>query len=172
MTDLNKNFVTFSKPFIDALKETFKVMVQTDIKAHSPEIKKGDIATGEITSIIGMNGTITDKSGQTSKFRGQIGISFSMEVFLKIASSMLMEEYTEFCEDVQDAGGEIVNIVMGNAKRELSAIGYQIGMASPATLKGSDIKIKYPPATTTVETQISSPLGDFTFEICYQDIQE
>ena len=83
---------------------------------------------------------------------------------------MLMDEYTEFCEDVQDAGGEIVNIVMGNAKRELSAIGYQIGMASPATLRGTDIKIKYPPQTTTVTTQISSPLGDFTFEICYQNM--
>lgn len=169
MTDLNKKFVTFSKPFIDALKETFKVMVQTEITAHSPQIKVGDIATGELTSLIGMNGTMTDEKGELVKFRGQIAISFDMDVFLKVASSMLMDEYTEFCEDVQDAGGEIVNIVMGNAKRELSSIGYQIGMASPATLRGTGIKIKYPPQTTTVTTQISSPLGEFTFEICYQN---
>ena len=87
MSDVNKNFIEFSKPFVDGLKETFSVMVQTELRAHSPSIKGHNLTKGEFTSIIGMNGKV-EKNGESKSFRGLIGLSMNMDVFLKVASNM------------------------------------------------------------------------------------
>ena len=170
MSDVNKNFIEFSKPFVDGLKETFSVMVQTELRAHSPSIKGHNLTKGEFTSIIGMNGKV-EKNGESKSFRGLIGLSMNMDVFLKVASNMLMEEYTEYCEDIADTAAEIVNIVMGNAKKALSPSGYNIEMATPSTIRGLNVEIKYPKGTTTVETILDCDLGQMILEICYQEVQ-
>ena len=169
MSEINQHFLDFSKPFIDALKETFSVMMQDEISIHSPSIKTSLMTTGEITSLIGMNGTLTKDDNDQRDFRGQIVISFSEDVYIKVASAMLMEEYTEYCDDISDTGAEIINIVMGNAKASLAPKGYSIGMATPSTIRGKDVEVKYISGTTTIETKIDSSFGSFTLEICYNE---
>ncbi|MBT4791922.1 MAG: chemotaxis protein CheX [Halobacteriovoraceae bacterium] len=164
----DKNFVSFSKPFIDALKDTFEMMVQTTLKAHSPKIKEGSVAKGDITAMIGMNGTV-EKEGKEKEFKGLLAISWPEELYVKLASRMLFEEYTEYCDDISDSGAEICNIIMGNAKNGLSPLGYKIEMASPSTIRGKQHEIRYPPKTTVIEIIISCDLGDFTLELCYQE---
>lgn len=168
MSDVNKNFIEFSKPFIDALKETFSLMMQTELTPRSPRMKDNSLTKGEFTSIIGMNGKL-NQNGDTKDFKGLIGLSFDLEVYLKVASAMLMEAYTEYNEEISDTGAEIVNIIMGNAKKALAPKGYEIGMATPSTIRGKDVEIRYPKSTTVIETTIDSELGSFVLEICYQE---
>lgn len=163
-----KAFIEFSKPFLEGTKETFKIMMDSDLKVHSPSIKVDNKPKGEITSLIGMNGTV-HKEGKDLEFKGLIAFSFSKEVYLKMASAMLMQEYDDFCEDIEDTGSEIANIVMGNAKKVLAEQGYKIGMSSPTTIKGIGHEIKYPSKNQVIETIISSEFGDFSFEICYSE---
>lgn len=162
------NFVQFSKPFIDALTDTFELMVQTEIKCHSPKIKTNYVAKGDITAIIGMNGLL-EQSGESKDFKGLMAISWPEDVYIKFASRMLFEDYTEYCEEISDSGAEIVNIVMGNAKGKLRPMGFQIEMATPSTIRGKQHEIKYPPKTTVIEITVSSDIGDFSLELCYQD---
>ncbi|MCT4642995.1 MAG: chemotaxis protein CheX [Bacteriovoracaceae bacterium] len=169
MSDKNNNFLEFSKPFIDALKETFEVMIGTSISVHSPKLKESNTALEEITSLIGMNGVLTRGKEEGRDFKGQLSFSFSKEVYCKIASAMLMEEYTDYCDDIADAGSEIANIVMGNAKKILIPLGYGIQMATPSTIVGKGVKIKYPTQTVTIVTTIDCDFGSFFCEICYQD---
>lgn len=161
-------YLKFSKPFIDALKDTFKVMLSTDITAHSPKMKTDNMARGEITAMIGMTGTV-EKDGKSQDFNGLIALSFTKEVYLKIASAMLMQEFDDYCEDMEDTGAEIANIVMGNAKKVLATQGYKIGMSTPTRIKGVNHEIKYPSNTNVIETSISSALGEFSFDICYRE---
>jgi len=163
------NFVEFSKPFIEALKETFEMMVQTQITPHTPKIKNSPVAHGDITAIIGMNG-IVEKDGTQKDFKGLIALSWPEQVYVKLAGRMLFEEYEEYCEDIADSGAEIANIIMGNAKGQLANIGYKIGMASPTTVRGSNHELKYPPSTTVIEITIGTDIGDFSLEICYQEV--
>ncbi len=118
--------------------------------------------------MIGMNGTLS-QNGKDSEFNGLIALSFSKEVYLKIASAMLMQDFTDYNEDNEDVGAEIANIVMGNAKNALVAQGYKIGMSSPTRIKGKDHEIKYPNNTTVIETVMKTPWGDFTFDICFRE---
>jgi chemotaxis protein CheX len=163
-----ESYIKFSKPFIDALRETFKVMLSTDITPHSPKMKTTNHASGEITAMIGMNGTV-DKAGKVQDFNGLIALSFKKDVYLKIASAMMMQEFDDYCEDMEDTGSEIANIVMGNAKKVLANEGYKIGMSTPTRVKGINHEIKYPANTIVIETTISSALGEFTFDICYRE---
>ena len=94
------NFVEFSKPFIDALKETFEMMVQTEIKPHTPKIKTSPIAHGDITAIIGMNGSV-EKDGETKDFKGLLALSWPEPIYVALAGRMLFEEYTEYNSRIQ-----------------------------------------------------------------------
>lgn len=163
-----KAFLSFAKPFIESLKETYKVMMQNDIEIHNPKIVTDSKVIGDITATIGMNG-ILEKADQKIKFQGMVAITWKETVYLKMASAMLFQEYTAYGPDVADAGAEVLNIVMGNAKKQLNPLGYKIEMATPSTIKGTDHEIKYPKDTTIIESVVTSSFGEFTFKICYQD---
>ncbi len=162
------NFVQFSKPFIDALKDTFEMMVQTKLETLSPKIKTTAVANGDITALIGMNGSVA-RDGAEKDFKGLLAISWPEDVYVKLAGRMLFEEYTEYCDDISDSGAEICNIIMGNAKSGLTPLGYKIEMATPSTVKGKNHEIKYPNGTTVIEIEISCDVGNFTLELCYQE---
>ena len=164
-------FASFSKPFIEALSDTFTTMVNTSIKVHSPKIKESPVANGDISAIIGMNGSV-ERDGEEKEFKGLLVLSWKEDVYLKVASSMLFEEFTEYCDDVSDSGAEISNIVMGNAKNGLVPLGFKIGMATPTTIKGQNHEIKYPTKATVIEITISCDFGDFKMELCYQELDK
>lgn len=164
----DNHFVKFSKPFLDALTETFEMMVQTKISAHSPKIKNSSIASGDISALIGMNGKV-ERDGNEKDFKGIMVISWPEDLYVKLAGRMLFEEYTEYCDDIADTGAEICNIIMGNAKNGLSPMGYKIDMATPSTIRGANHEIKYPDKTTVIEIVISCDAGDFSLELCYQE---
>lgn len=164
----DNQFVKFSKPFLDALTETFDMMVQTKITAHSPKIKTNTTASGDVTALIGMNGVI-ERDSETKSFKGILALSWPEDVYVKLAGRMLFEEYTEYCDDIADSGAEICNIVMGNAKNGLTPMGYKIEMATPSTVRGKNHEIKYPDKTTVIEIKISCDVGDFSLELCYQE---
>lgn len=165
----DQRFVQFSKPFIDALKETFSMMVQTDITTHSAKIKTGAVATGDISAVIGMNGGV-EIDGDKKDFKGLMVISWPEDLYIKLASRMLFEEFTEYCDEISDSGAEISNIVMGNAKGGLAPLGYKIEMATPTTIRGKQHEIRYPPKTTVIAITVTCDLGDFTLELCYQEL--
>ncbi len=162
-------YVKFSKPFIDSLKDTFKIMLSTELTAHSPRMKTHNKAHGEIIAMIGMSGTVEKKDGNIQDFNGLIALSFTKEVYLKIASAMLSQEFSEYHEDMEDTGPEIANIVMGNAKKILASNGYKIGMSTPTRVKGINHELKYPANTVVIETSMSCGLGEFVFDICYRE---
>ena len=83
---------------------------------------------------------------------------------------MLMEEYTEINDSNSDAGAEISNMITGNAKRYLTALGYKIEMSIPSTILGPNHEIKYPSGTFVVLIPIDSQHGRFYVELCYQDV--
>lgn len=168
MSKISPQFVEFSKPFVDALKNVFESMVYAKVTPGKPEIKVGNTSYGDISAIIGLNGQV-EKEGKVLDFKGQFVISFPTETYVKAASAMLMEEYTEFSDDISDVGAEICNIITGNAKKNLATMGYSIGMAVPSTVSGKNHCITYPSGVTVIAIPINSDHGTFFLEICYQD---
>lgn len=162
------NFLVFAKPFIEAMKNVFETMVFTKVEANKPIYKSDNLTRGDVSAVMGMNGTF-EKDGEELAFKGMLVISWPNSTYIKTASAMLMEEYTEYCEDIADVGGEITNMIMGNAKRDLNALGYKLDMSIPSMVGGKDHTIKYPDGVKVVLIPLSSQHGEFFMEICYKD---
>lgn len=167
---MNEFFLKFAAPFVKSTKETFKVMLETEVNMHSPKIKTTNSAVGDITSIIGINGIIKTSKGQED-FRGLLALSFPETVYLKVASKLLGEEYSTFVPDINDVGSEIANIILGSSKPGLSEIGIMLTMTSPSSIRGQNHEISFPKDGMVVEMVVSSNLGDFQMALCCQDIK-
>jgi chemotaxis protein CheX len=168
MSLANSNFLEFSKPFIEAARNVFETMVFTKLEPGKPQVKRGNISRGDVSAVLGLSGMLT-KNGEERSYRAMLVLSFPYDSYVKLASAMLMEEFTEFNEEIRDVGGEICNMIMGNAKRELAGLGYSSNMAIPSIIEGKDHSIKYPDGTTVILIPIRSAHGPMYIELCYAE---
>ena len=164
----NTNFIEFSRPFIEAAKNVFETMVFTKLEPGKPQVKKDSTSCGDVSAVLGLSGVVS-KDGEDKNYRAMLVMSFPYETYLKVAGAMLMEEYTEFNEEIRDVGGEITNMIMGNAKRELGGMGYTSNMAIPSIIEGKSHTIKYPNSSTVILIPINCAHGEMFIEICYAE---
>lgn len=164
----DNNFIDFSRPFVEAAKNVFETMIYTKLEPQKPNIKKDNISKGDISAVLGMSGEI-ERAGGKSNYKAMLVLSFPYATYFKVAGAMLSETYTSYVPDIHDVGGEIVNMIMGNAKRDLKGIGYSSNMAIPSMIEGKDHTIKYPSGTTVILIPINSAHGEFYMEICYSE---
>lgn len=161
------NFIDFSRPFIDACKNIFTTMVGTSLEAQKPTIKNDNVSRGDITAVIGLSGELEKPGAKTTQYKAMLVLAFPYETYFKVASAMLSETYTSYHPDIHDLGGEIVNMIMGNAKRDLKTLGYTSSMAIPSLIEGKGHTIKYPTGTTVVLIPFNSSYGPLFMELCY-----
>lgn len=126
----------FFKPFIQGTIRTLKVQCDVDIISTKPYFKGSETASDSIKADI--SGIV----GLTSKiFSGNIAISFPKSAFLLIMNEMMGENFTEIDKDLEDGAAELLNIIFGQAKITLNdELGYEVDMAIPTVITGSNIK--------------------------------
>lgn len=161
-------FIEFSKPFIDAAKNVFETMVFTKLEPTKPIIKNDNLSKGDITAVLGLSGEV-EKNGTKVPYKAMLVFSWPYDTYFKIASAMLSETYTSYSPEIHDVGGEIANMVMGNAKRDLRTMGYSSNMAIPSMIEGKDHTIKYPTGTTVILIPMMSAHGQMYMELCYTE---
>ncbi len=159
-------FIEFSRPFIEASKKVFETMVFTKLEHQKPTIKKDKNSCGDISAVLGLNGTFTKKDAKFD-FKAMFVISWPYETYVKVANAMLMENHTEYNKEISDTGGEIANMIVGNAKRDLNVIGYAANMAIPSIIEGKNHTITYPQNTSVILIPIHSAHGPMYMEICF-----
>jgi len=164
------HFIEFSKPFIIAAKNVFETMVFTKIESQKPTLKKDDVFSGDISAVLGLSGEI-DKNGRKMQYKATLVISFPYDTYFKVAGAMLGENYNSYVPDIHDLGGEIVNMIMGNAKRDLKNMGYTSNMAIPSMIEGKEHKINHPSETHIILIPFTSAHGILFMEICYIEIE-
>ena len=166
MASDSSSFIDFSRPFVDACKNIFTTMVGCTLDAQKPTIKNDTHSRGDITAVIGLSGEL-EKAGKKTPYKAMLVIAFPYDTYFKVASAMLSETYTTYHPDIHDLGGEIVNMIMGNAKRDLKTLGYSSNMAIPSLIEGKGHSIKYPAGTTVVLIPFESQHGPLYMELCY-----
>lgn len=168
MSEFNKRYLEFCKPFIDAIKEVYSTMMSTELSPQKPMIKEGKTSYGDYSSIMGINGTYEGPAGN-KKFMGSLVLSWPESSYLKSAGAMLMEEFPEFTDEIADVGMEVCNITMGNAKKNLAEMGYLIEMSIPTSVSGKNHEIKAQDRVVTITTPLESEFGTFYIELSYED---
>lgn len=164
------SFIEFSRPFIGAAKNVFETMVFTSLEPQKPIIKKDALSRGDVSAVLGLSGEV-ERNGHRTLYKAMLVISFPYDTYFKVASAMLGEPYTSYVADIHDLGGEIVNMVMGNAKRDLKTMGYTSNMAIPSMIEGKSHSIKYPTGTNVVLIPFNSVHGPIFMELCYSEAE-
>ena len=110
----------------------------------------------DISAIIGITGNCD----------GIVVLAFTREVALKMVSQLLGEEAAGLDEDTCDAIGEMVNIIAGNANREIEKFGLGIlNVSVPTVLVGQALQVNNPKNVPYVCIGFETDLGQFAINI-------
>ena len=119
--------VEFINPFLESLLNVLRTMATMEAKPGAPEVKKNDIANGDVTGLIGM---------ASEQAKGTLAITFTEPVIVEITRRMLGEEVTGIDDTVTDMVGEITNMVMGSLKSRLQNSTNNIAVSIPTVVTG------------------------------------
>jgi len=148
-----------AKPFIKATQEILNMMAGLEATCGPPYVKKGDAATGDVSAIVGVTGDM----------RGSIAVSFSREAAQALAEGMLGEAIEDPAQDIQDAVGEVTNMVSGQARAGLAEIGVSVQGSTPTVIMGDGHQIRHISDSPVVAIPFSTPCGVFVVEFCMSE---
>lgn len=116
---------------IDATKDVFSTMVMMDPADDYPLKDPIHRFQCSITGMVGFAGI----------YSGVISIHCPVALALQITSSMLGMECEEVNEDLNDAIGEIANMLGGSVKQVLSKGGMDVKLSIPTVISGEDYTV-------------------------------
>ena len=116
---------------IEATKDVFSTMVMMTLDDNYPLREPVTKFHCSITGMVGMAGTYT----------GILSIHCPQPLAMAITSNMLGMEVDEIGEDVNDAVGEIANMLGGHVKQLLSKGGLDLNLSIPTVISGDDYTV-------------------------------
>jgi chemotaxis protein CheX len=150
--------VELAKPFIKAVVDVLSTMAGINPKADRPYVKKGNVATGDVTGLVGLTGSKV----------GSVSISFDKGCAIAIVKNMLGDDIQDIVQDVKDAVGEITNMVSGQARAGLSEMGIPMQGSTPTVIMGDNHTIAHVTSAPIMAIPFNTPVGKFTIEFCFQ----
>lgn len=151
--------VAFINPFIEATLRSLEMMASITAEKSGLAIKEDLITTYDLSAIIGI-------AGEPS---GSVILSFPAGLACRIASNMLMEEITTLDRSVEDAIGEIGNIVVGDARRLLIQDGFNLSISVPTVVIGQGHKISRSGDVPCIAIPFRTEFGEFEVNVGLKD---
>jgi chemotaxis protein CheX len=150
--------VEYINPFLKATTNVLKTMAFTDAASGKPYLKKDQAAGGDISGVIGITG----------ETEGSLSVSFSTAAICFIVSNMFGEKITSITNEVEDAVGELTNMISGDARRELAEKGIVLTAGIPTVISGKDHTIKHMTNGPIIAIPFSTAAGDFIVEVGFR----
>jgi len=132
LSDANLTEDSVRLSIADITKGVFSTMVMMDVVDEYPLTEPVTNFHETLTSMVGLAGSHT----------GILAIHCPKALALRITSSMLGMEVTEIDDDVNDALGEIANMVGGDVKHIFSPKGADLNLSIPTVIYGSDYMLE------------------------------
>lgn len=129
--DINLHEKELASFVIAATKEVFKTMVMMELEDHYPLSEPVSRLHCSITGMVGLAG----------KYSGILSIHCPQTLALSITSNMLGMDVDEVGEDVNDALGEIANMLGGHVKQVLSKGGLDLNLSIPTVISGENYSV-------------------------------
>jgi chemotaxis protein CheX len=121
-----------SRFIIETTRDVFSTMVMMELRDESPLSETVDHFHDSISGMVGFAGI----------YSGALSIHCPFSLARKITSGMLGMECDEIDDDVNDALGEIANMLGGGIKHALSTSGLDVKLSTPTVISGENYKVK------------------------------
>ena len=149
------NFSEINGKLIESTIEIFTGMVMMEITVAGEPMSKLGPLQQSITGMVGLAGT----------HKGVLAVHFPNQVAMEVTGSFLGMEVDEINADVQDAIGEIANMLGGNLKTILSDRGKDIQLSLPSTISGDQYSFSSQVDVDQVILPFQAPGGVFYVEV-------
>lgn len=150
--------VKFINPFINATINVLETMAFMKVTAGKPYLKKGNMAVGDVSGVLGLTGSAN----------GTIAVTFEERCILAVVSDMFGETMSELNADIADAVGELTNMISGQARRELEEMGKTFKSAIPSVITGRNHSIIHYTEGPKIAIPFITDKGKFTIEVCFE----
>lgn len=152
--------VRYINPLLESVLNVLGTMANLQPKVGKPTIKPDNIARGEVSGMMSMQGLDA---------RASMAISFTSPVICDIVKRMLREDISEVNDTARDLTGEIANMVVGGAKNIFINQGYDFDMSLPSVVSGKDHLIQHLFKGRTMLVPLTIEAGNFFIEICFEE---
>lgn len=166
MDDFNSRYLEFCTPLVNALKEVYTTMANSEIRPDKPLLTRSPINDAFYSAIIALTGKYHSPDGPIP-FSGTMSLTWNEKSYLALASAMLMEEFEEFEEDIKDMGMEIANMTVGGAKKILRPKGFEIEMSIPTCVVGNLHRLDVRKGVVTIGVPMNGEHGQMMLELNY-----
>ncbi len=139
---------------IESAKEIFATMIMMEVSV-TDEVAGSQTLEDSISGIIGLAGT----------YKGVLAIHLPNVVAMAITSSFLGMEVDTIDEDVEDAVGELANMLGGNVKTILSEKGRDIDLSLPSTISGKSYEFQRKKNAEFINIPMGCDAGFFSIEL-------
>jgi chemotaxis protein CheX len=146
-----------ARPFITATRDVLSAMADLEVVAGTPYVKKNNMTCGLVSAMIGITG---DR-------QGAFCISFERNTAVHIVTQMLGEAIEDLMLDVQDAMGEITNMISGHARVGLVDMGLKLQGSTPSVIMGENLSISHGTSSRAMVIPFSCEAGAFTLEFSF-----
>lgn len=150
--------VKYINPFIGATLHVLETIASTKAEAGKLYLKKDQMAKGDVSAVIGLSG----------EAKGTISVSFTKACIFSIVSKMFGEQVNELNSEIQDAAGEIANMISGHARQKLEEMGQSMTAAIPSVVIGESHTISHMTKYPIVAIPFKTDSGEFTIEVCIE----
>ena len=147
----------YINPFLVASLGLFREYLGVQCEAGEPFLNKETQRLPEVSGIIGLAGDSV----------GAIVLSFERDTAIRMVSKLAGKPYPALGNEVIDGVGELVNIIAGNAKRDL--VDYRLVISLPGVIVGENYKINWPQGVAVITIPFHSELGHFSVSVSLRD---
>jgi chemotaxis protein CheX len=124
-------FVELAQSITDATQEIFSSMIMLEVNPGTPFSREQGMINSSISGIIGLAGSL----------KGLLAIHLPNKTATAVTSAFLGMDVEEIDDDVQDAIGELANMLAGSLKTALDPSGSEIKLSMPSTVHGEEYSI-------------------------------
>jgi chemotaxis protein CheX len=146
--------VAIINPFIAAATNVFATMLKMQLRLSTPFVRQASERANRryrVSAVIALGGGVS----------GVVVLNLPGRLAMVMASALAGTPFTDLSPDCCDALRELVNMIAGNAKKDLPA--GRAEMALPTLLASSEVC--YPPGVPVVVIPFDTPAGRFALEV-------
>lgn len=120
-------------PFIEGALYILDTTALVKVEPEPIFLKNDAVSLGDITGMLNMDGDIS----------GSIAITFHKKSILGVVSAMFGEEMTEMNEEIDDAVGEISNMIAGQVTTKMAELGKKVKIKLTNVVSGKDHVVEH-----------------------------
>ncbi len=125
--------VSLINPFIEGMLYVLDTTASVKARPDTPFIKKETRAAGDISGVLKMEGDVA----------GSVVVTFPEKSILRVVSEMFGEEMTELNEEINDAVGEISNMIAGHVTTKMTEMAKEVKIRLTEVLTGKGHAVQH-----------------------------